>query len=160
MHQFRLILLISAVCTLHTIVFSQDRESLQDAQPIRWAANPQAAIQLRQATGRPLLIYVTADYCGYCRKMERDTWSNQGVSQKIRDRFISLKLDAEKHADLVSRLGIKGLPTTIVFNDSGEQIQTISGYSRPEALLTVLETASPPTVSIRDGDVGRATLPQ
>lgn len=160
MHPFRLILLISAVCTLHTIAFSQDRESLQDAQPIRWTANPPNAIQLQQATGRPLLIYVTADYCGYCRKMERDTWSNGGVSQKIRDRFIPLKLDAEKHAEIVSRLGIKGLPTTIVFNGAGEHVQTVSGYSRPEALLTVLEAASPPTVSIRDEDVGRATLPR
>lgn len=157
---FRLILLISAVCTLHTIAFSQDRESPQDAQRIQWTATPQAAVQLQQATGRPLLVYVTADYCGYCRKMERDTWSNRDVVQKIRDRFIPLKLDAEKHAEIVSRLGIKGLPTTIIFNGAGEHLQTVSGYSRPEALLPVLEAASRSTVSIRDEDVGRATLPQ
>lgn len=60
-----------------------------------------------------------------------------GTVSCIRDRFILLKLDAEKHTEIVSRLRIKGLPTTIILNRAGEHVQTVSGYSRPEALLPV-----------------------
>ncbi|TWT64024.1 thioredoxin family protein [Rubinisphaera italica] len=145
MYRMTITLLVTAAVSLNAITMAQDHRSLsylQNASSVDWTTTPQTAIHLQQVTGRPLLVYVTADYCGYCRKMERDTWSNEGIVRRIQDKFIPLKLDAKTDAQVVSRLGIKSLPSTILFNSVGQHIQTITGYSRPEALLPVLDNVS------------------
>lgn len=131
-----------------TSTFAQERAAAAVAKTVRWTEDVPTALKQRRETGRPLIVYVTADYCGYCRKMERDTWSDQAVSRRIQSEFVALKLDAEQNEDLVAKLGIKGLPATIIFDANGQRVQTLSGYSRPAAVIEALDSVS----------VGRASL--
>jgi len=89
-----------------------------------------------------MLLYVTADYCGYCRKMERDSWSNAGVANRVNQQFVPLKLDAEKYEQLVARLGVRGYPATIVLDAESQHVQTIEGFVGPQKLLKALENRS------------------
>ncbi len=89
------------------------------------------------------MLYFTADYCGICKKMERDTWSNPQVAKRITTSFVALKIDAEKHPQLVKRFKIEGLPTTIVFDQDGAQQPTLTGYTRSAAVMELLDSVTP-----------------
>jgi thiol:disulfide interchange protein len=142
MNRFGMVLVLLAAFTLtsQTSVFAQGPLLPNSNSKIRWTESIQTAMKQQKDTGRPLLIYVTADYCGYCRKMERETWSDPKVARRIQDGFVALKVDAEKHEELVTRLEVKGLPATLLFDSEGQLIQTLSGYSRPSAIIELLDS--------------------
>ena len=140
MNRFGLILLVAFTLASQTSVFAQGPLSPRSNPKIRWTESVPAAMKQQKETGRPLLIYVTADYCVYCRKMERETWSDPKVARRIQDGFVALKVDAEKHEELVKRLGVEGLPATLVFDREGQLIQTLSGYSQPSAVVELLDS--------------------
>jgi len=62
---------------------AQDSRVLATPPQINWIEDPKLAVAEAQRQRRPMLLYVTADYCGYCRKMERDSWSNAGVANRV-----------------------------------------------------------------------------
>ncbi len=140
MNRFGLVLLAAFTLAFQTSVFAQGLLSPKSNAKIRWTESISTAMKQQQDSGRPLIIYVTADYCGYCRKMERDTWSDPKVAQRIQDGFVALKVDAEKHEELVTRLEVKGLPATLLLDSEGQLIQTLSGFSRPSAVIELLDS--------------------
>lgn len=142
MTRFALVHVLLAAFTLasQVSVFAQGPLSPKTNAKIRWTESIPTAMKQHMDTGRPLLVYVTADYCGYCRKMERDTWSDPKVAWRIQEGFVALKVDAKKQADLVKRLEIDGLPATLLFDSEGRLIQRLSGYSRPAAVNELLDS--------------------
>jgi len=121
---------------------AQDSRVLATPPQINWIEDPKLAVAEAQRQRRPMLLYVTADYCGYCRKMERDSWSNAGVANRVNQQFVPLKLDAEKYEQLVARLGVRGYPATIVLDAESQHVQTIEGFVGPQKLLKALENRS------------------
>ncbi len=83
MNRFGLVLLAAFTLATQTSVFAQG--PMSPKPKIRWTESIQTAMKQQKVTGRPLLIYVTAGYCGYCRKMERETWSDPKVARRIQD---------------------------------------------------------------------------
>jgi thiol:disulfide interchange protein len=137
----RLVSLHFVVFTLvaHSSLLAQEF-SLRPEAEIRWRESIPEALDQGRESGRLVLIFVTADYCGYCRKMERETWSDPQVVRRIEDGFVALKLDAEQHNETVAKLAVRGLPTTIVYDGRGKHLKTVSGYSRPEAIAELLDS--------------------
>jgi thiol:disulfide interchange protein len=83
-------------------------------------------------------VYATAGFCGYCRKMERESWAANDVIKTVNDNFVALKNDAEKHEKLVPRLDVRAYPTTLVFGDDGKHITTAEGFLSRADLLKLL----------------------
>ena len=121
---------------------AQDSRVPATPPQITWIEDPKLAVAEAQRQRRPMLLYVTAKHCGYCRKMERESWSDAIVIKSVNQYFIALKIDAEKHKQLVARLGVNGYPSTIIFDAEGQHVQTIEGFVGPQKLLKALENRS------------------
>lgn len=139
--------IVGLVLILSYGLVGHDLSAQTPQKTVRWTESVLDARSQQKKTGRPILVYVTADYCGHCRRMERDTWSNPDVAQQISENFIALKLDAEKHEELVSKLGVKGLPSTLIVDADGTGSDTIVGYSGPKQMLKTLVGAQPPAAA-------------
>src|SRR5215469_14048287 len=66
-------------------------------ESISWLTIEQAEGKLQQQQ-KPILIDLYTSWCGWCRQMDRKTYSNKKVAQYLSDKFYSVKLDAETHA--------------------------------------------------------------
>jgi thioredoxin 1 len=62
----------------------------------------------------PVLVEVGAAWCPPCRLMEPVL---KAVAAEQGDRMRVLSLDADDHPGLVSRFGVRSLPTLLVFRD-------------------------------------------
>ena len=85
-----------------------------------------------------------ADWCVTCKEMERDTFSDARVQQKLAG-FVLLQVDvtANTEADkaLLQRFNFFGPPAIVFFNSAGEEISSVRvvGYQRPEQFLKVFD---------------------
>ena len=69
-------------------LWAQDSRVPATPPQITWIEDPKLAVVEAQRQRRPMLLYVTADYCGYCRKMERDSRPPSPFSTALNSRFV------------------------------------------------------------------------
>ena len=117
---------------------------------IAWAETPKLAIREAKAAQRPILAFVTADRCGFCRKMDRTTWNDVRIIQQVEKQLVPMKLHAVEHRALVERLKVKALPTTILFTPTGQVITGAVGFLPPEQMTKLMQAARPVTTASRE----------
>jgi len=95
--------------------------------------------QARQ-TGKPIFIHFTTDWCGWCRKIERDVYGSAQGAQALTD-FIPVSLDctvrgkqgqalaaAQANKRLMDEYGGRGYPFLVVLAPDGTLLHKFSGY--------------------------------
>jgi len=108
------------------------------AGEIAWRRVPQVAQQEARQSGRPLLIYIGADFCGYCRKLEQTAWVDDGVSRAVDAGFVPLEIDGQREAAIVRQLDVRGFPTVIVLSPEGRIVGRVDGYREPAQMRAFL----------------------
>jgi len=104
--------------------------------PVALPAGPQFALlrsvaeldAVLRTAGRPVMLDFYADWCVSCKEMERYTFSDPAVQQKLRGALL-LKADVTaNNADdraLLKRFGLFGPPGTIFFDGAGREISAV-----------------------------------
>ena len=64
------------------------------APRVSWR-NWDRGIEEARGSGRPVLVDVYTDWCGWCRRMEADVYSRPEVRDYLSRKFVAIKLDAE-----------------------------------------------------------------
>lgn len=104
-----------------------------------------------KATGRPVLVDVYTDWCGWCKRMDRDVYSRAEVRDYLAKKFVTIKLDAESSelanfedrsmtlGAIAQRFKVSGYPTTIFLRGNGEHVVNVPGYVPAERFKLMLE---------------------
>jgi thiol:disulfide interchange protein len=79
-----------------------------------------------------IMVDYYTTWCGWCKRLDRDTYSSDELGKYADGNIISLKLDAEKGEGigLAKNSGITGYPTIIFYNADGKEIHRVVGYKK------------------------------
>lgn len=110
------------------------------AERVNWSPDVETALRSANQSGRLVLMKFTADWCGYCKKMERETFTRPNVARAVNEQFVPVLVDADKHQNLVKSLNIKGLPALLVVSPEMVILSRITGYQTEEKLMPKLQT--------------------
>ena len=125
-----LLLSVAAICVGPTVCASE----------VSWSADIASALQESRSTGRLVLMKFTADWCHYCKKMERTTFSDPAMAELVNRDFVPVLIDFAKHQELAAHLKIRGLPVLLVVSPDLKIIERINGYHTAPKLFPKLQT--------------------
>ncbi len=98
------------------------------------------------AADRPVMLDFYADWCVSCKEMERFTFSDARVAERM-GRMLLLKADVtannDEHKALLKRFGLFGPPGIIFFDAAGKERAglRVVGFMKAEPFATVLDRA-------------------
>jgi len=115
-----------------------------EAGSIPWRADFEGARAEARALGRPIWLQFTGASCGYCRKLERESFSRVDVAALARGRFVPVEAHTDVDEELARRFEITGIPATILLTPEGRVIARQEGYTDPATFLALLHRAAPP----------------
>ena len=110
---------------------------------IKWSRDINQAIAQAKQLNKPLLLKVSTDWCGYCKKMERETFSDASIIAKVSESFIPVYVDGDKQKALVQQLGVRSYPTTVIVSPTQQVLANITGFRSARQLATDLVKFSP-----------------
>ncbi len=102
---------------------------------IPWARTFDAAVEAASKGQKPLLVDFGAEWCGFCKKLDRETFSEESVIRLVRESFVAVKVDVDQEPDLKKRFKIEGLPTIVFLSPGGEELARLEGFRPPEVFL-------------------------
>src|SRR5688500_4204667 len=79
---------------------------------VRWLAWGADAFARASRERKPVLLSITAAWCRACDEMDRTTYADTAVAALIRDRFVPVRVDADRRPDINERYNLGGWPTT------------------------------------------------
>ena len=122
---------------------------------------------------KPIMVDVYTDWCGWCKVMDKDTYSNTNVADYINEHYYALKFNAESRDsvefgskkygysnqnrtnELADYLlfGQMSFPSTVFLSAIDAQPAPIPGYLKPKELEAPLKYFG-------DGAYGRQNFPE
>jgi len=120
--------------TGHFIIFSLSLFTLPFfgdstyAEEIKWQTDLKQAATQARSEDKAMLIQIGASWCGFCHKMDRETYKDAKVIKHINSCFVPIRVDADENSELVEAIGVAGLPTTVIITPQLKIVKKISGY--------------------------------
>ncbi|MGL2994498.1 thioredoxin family protein [Flavobacterium sp. TSSA_36] len=103
-----------------------------------WQTDFKSAQKIALATNRFILIDFWATWCGPCKKMDMDTWSNEEIIEITQD-FVLLKIDIDSNRELAMQYGISSIPNMFIIDGNGKKLTSFLGYRSPNDLKKEIE---------------------
>ena len=134
--------------------------SNSNAQEVKWLSwNEAAELIATEKNPKKIFIDVYTDWCGWCKKMDKDTFQDSKVAAYMADNFYMVKLDGEGKEPIEFKgktykfipSGRKGYhefaaalmqgrmsyPTTIFLDEEMNMLSPVPGYQKPEPFLNI-----------------------
>jgi thioredoxin-related protein len=126
--------------------------SMTTAEPsgVEWKSVPEA-LEAAPKENKKIVLDVYTDWCGWCKRMDRDTYADSAVAAYMADHYVASKMNPEKAGELTfdnrkftqaefgAALEIRGYPATAFFNEKGELLTVVAGYLGPKDFLRILK---------------------
>lgn len=103
-----------------------------------WLTDYEQAVSESRRSGRPLLIRVSASWCQYCERMNRETYVDRDVVRDINGSYVAVSLDGDRDRRLVQQLGVKTLPTLLVVTPDLRIVDRVEGFRTARQLTQTL----------------------
>lgn len=106
-----------------------------------WHSHVDEAFAAARQSGKPVLVDLYADWCGWCKTMEREVFAQKRF-QTYAERFVLLRVDVEDRGagtQLQRRWSANSLPTLLLLDPKKSLIGKIEGFLETERLIARLD---------------------
>lgn len=118
--------------------------------------------KISNTENKKVLVDMYTDWCGWCKVMDKKTFTDEAVKKYLDENFLVVKFDAEQKESVTFRgktyefntkrgrkgtndfavemlSGRLGYPSMVYLDENFERIKSSAGYKTPEQLIKELE---------------------
>ena len=107
------------------------------AHLIAWREWGDEAFQQAQQQDKPVMVCLTAFWCGYCQRMDETSWSNAEVMALLNAFCIPIRVEESQRPDVDLRYNQDGWPTIAFLTPCGDHLLSVN-YTAPEPFIRLL----------------------
>lgn len=131
-----------------------------NAQEVTWLSwNEAAALASTEENPKKIFVDIYTDWCGWCKKMDKDTFQNEEVAAYMEENFYMVKLDGEGKEEIEYKgktfnfvpsgrngyhefaaalmNGKMSYPTTVFLDEKMDMLSPVPGYQKPAPFLNI-----------------------
>lgn len=113
--------------------------------------NYEKGLELAKKEDKMLVIDFTTSWCGWCKRMERETFANQEVIEFFNENVVAVKVWGDSNTKtshegetmsekaLTRTYGVRGFPTFWFLDSEGNRIGPSPGYKKTEQFLPLIQ---------------------
>ena len=130
------------------ISFSSIANAQNDGK-INWLTIEEAQ-ELGKDDPRKVFIDVYTDWCGWCKRMDASTFSDEEVVNYVNENYYAVKLNAESsnkisfngieltEQELAKAFRVSGYPTIVFIDETFQKITPLPGYRKADEFKDIL----------------------
>ena len=124
--------------------------AVQAQEQIQWMKFEEA-VAANANNPKMILVDVYTDWCGWCKKMDKDTFTDPQVVAHLKKNFYAVKLNAEdtkrrfpfmgktfSEAEMAVAMRVNSYPNFVVIEPGLQNLAQLPGYREPAAFLAGL----------------------
>lgn len=99
---------------------------------VDWQSNYDDAMAKAKKEKKLVMVDVYTDWCGWCKKLDKDVYSKPEIQAKLQKNFIAVKINPEKNQknrEVAERFGVRGYPNIVFVDATGKKLYQQPGYS-------------------------------
>lgn len=150
----KLEIFILVLVFINNYLFSQEKTGINFDNKLSWNAIKQKAKQ----ENKYIFVDCYATWCGPCKKMDREVYSNAEVGEEFNKNFIAIKLQMDKSSadneyvkswyaiaeKFQKEFSFEGYPSFLFFSPQGNLVYRGVGYKSKETLIALSKDAVDP----------------
>ena len=105
---------------------------------INWLTDLSPALAKAKETGRPIMVDFFATWCGPCKMLDAETYSEVRVAAASTN-WIMVRIDVDKKQALSSYYAVQSIPTILVLSPEGKELRREVGFIAPGPMLALLQ---------------------
>jgi len=111
-----------------------------EREHLKWMSFDEGIAHAKK-NNKKVVIDVYTDWCGWCKRMDKETYADKDVVAYLEKNYVAIKLNAESskklafqdkdytEQELSGAFGVTGFPTTIFLSSNGDPITLVPGYA-------------------------------
>ncbi|MFD2035996.1 thioredoxin family protein [Belliella marina] len=120
-------------------------------EKINWMTFEEASLAT-QNSPKMILVDVYTDWCGWCKKMDKETFTDEDVIAYVNENFYAVKLHAEREeqkftfkgkeyseASMAKTMRVTSYPNFVIMDATMENITQLPGFRQPKPFIEGLE---------------------
>jgi thiol:disulfide interchange protein len=88
---------------------------------IQWSDYEDAVTEARR-TGKRVLIYFDAVWCGYCREIDAHVWTDPEVRESVIENYVAARVDIDRNPEIQEQFGVVGVPRILIYDVEDNEV--------------------------------------
>lgn len=131
-----------------TLTKFEMKSSHMAGEKVAWFSFTEGMAKAKKENKYVFIDFYT-DWCGYCKKLDKETYSNEKVYKYLNDKFVPIKVNAESNekviyagkpipqSELAKSFGVTGYPAMFFMETEKKPIGQLPGFVAPKEFLTI-----------------------
>ncbi|MES3517350.1 MAG: DUF255 domain-containing protein [Natronomonas sp.] len=113
--------------------------TFRDGTLVDWHPFEADAFAAANDRNKPLLLCLTAPWCGPCREMDEAVYSDPKIAANLSESFLPVRVDVDRNPRVRERYNMGGFPSTVFCTPDGEVLSGATYLGR-DGLRQVLDS--------------------